>query len=230
MTTSCKYRKVAGMASDGNEGSKITEKPNEEKQEGGEGKQAVTERGADDKQKTGDEKGKSSLSKAKENQENDKAAADQKKEEKIISDVARLQKHEYILVFNKAFPLNLNNYKIANKFRDAAEEPRNVIFKVPPEKKPIWSDIKLQNPTNENKTFKVKCTSAVIFRVQPPFGLVKANETTKIRVWFQNTNGIPSDGKKHYFAIYFMNSEEGKLPKEMWRKDSKPEGCFRNTV
>ncbi|VDM56044.1 unnamed protein product, partial [Angiostrongylus costaricensis] len=92
----------------------------------------------------------------------------------------------------------------------AKEGPRNVVFKVPSEKKPIWSDIKLENPTSENKTFKVKCTSAVIFRVQPPFGFIKANDTTNIRLWFQNTDGIPTDGKKHYFAIYFMNSQDGK--------------------
>ncbi|KAE9420500.1 hypothetical protein Angca_003050, partial [Angiostrongylus cantonensis] len=99
-----------------------------------------------------------------------------------------------------------------------------VVFKVPSEKKPIWSDIKLENPTSENKTFKVKCTSAVIFRVQPPFGFIKANDTTNIRLWFQNTDGIPTDGKKHYFAIYFMNSQDGKEAKELWSKNPKPEG------
>ncbi|RCN29643.1 hypothetical protein ANCCAN_24595 [Ancylostoma caninum] len=70
-------------------------------------------------------------------------------------------------------------------FRGSKEKPRNVIFKVTQERRPVWSDIKIQNPTNDRKTFKVKCTSAEIFRVQPPLGFIKPLDTTRIRVWFQ---------------------------------------------
>ncbi|KAK6059289.1 MSP domain protein [Cooperia oncophora] len=77
---------------------------------------------------------------------------------------------------------------------------------------------------------QVKCTSADYFRVQPPLGLIKANDTARIRVWFQNANGIPTDGKKHYFAIYYMNSQEGKAVKDMWTKDAKHEGICRINV
>lgn len=34
-------------------------------------------------------------------------------------------------------------------------------------------------------TFQVKCTSVDIFRVQPPMGAIKPNETINIRIWFQ---------------------------------------------
>ncbi|PIO68847.1 hypothetical protein TELCIR_09353, partial [Teladorsagia circumcincta] len=82
----------------------------------------------------------------------------------------------------------------------------------------------------------VKCTSADFFRVQPPLGLIKPNDTSRIRVWFQNASGIPTDGKKHYFAIYYMNSTQGKTVKDMWTKDAKHEGrmtffkCFINAL
>ncbi|KIH68060.1 hypothetical protein ANCDUO_01608 [Ancylostoma duodenale] len=44
---------------------------------------------------------------------------------------------------------------------------------------------------------------------------------------FQNSNGVPTDGKKHYFAVYFMNALEGKTVKEMWHKTAKHEGICR---
>nr|CDJ83177.1 Major sperm protein domain containing protein [Haemonchus contortus] len=108
--------------------------------------------------------------------------------------------------------------------------PRLVIFKVTQEKKPVWSEINVQNPSNNQKTFKVKCTSAEFFRVQPPLGFVKAKETAKIRLWFQNANGIPTDGKRHYFAIYYMDAQEGKTVKDLWTKNAKHEGISRVNV
>lgn len=119
---------------------------------------------------------------------------------------------------------------VVAKASEAKSRQRNVVFKVPTEKKPIWSEIKIQNPSNDQKTFKVKCTSAELFRVQPPLGFIKPNDTSRIRLWFQNTNGTPTDGKKHYFAIYFMNAEPGKTVKELWSKDAKHEGICRINV
>ncbi|VDO34174.1 unnamed protein product, partial [Heligmosomoides polygyrus] len=64
---------------------------------------------------------------------------------------------------------------------------------------------------NKNRAFKddthVKCTSADIFRVQPPLGFIKPGETATIRMWFQVK--IP-EGHRHYFAIYHVKSPEGK--------------------
>ncbi|RCN29642.1 hypothetical protein ANCCAN_24594 [Ancylostoma caninum] len=46
-------------------------------------------------------------------------------------------------------------------------------------------------------------------------------------IHFQNSNGVPTDGKKHYFAVYFMNALDGKTVKEMWHKTAKHEGICR---
>ncbi|ETN83206.1 MSP domain protein [Necator americanus] len=72
---------------------------------------------------------------------------------------------------------------------------------------------------------EVKCTSADIFRVQPPLGFIKPGETGTIRMWFQNKE-IP-EGHRHYFAIYHVKCTEGKTVKEIWTKSVKPDGVKR---
>ncbi|PIO68846.1 hypothetical protein TELCIR_09352 [Teladorsagia circumcincta] len=44
---------------------------------------------------------------------------------------------------------------VLNKNPDPKEKQRIVVFKVTQEKKPVWSEIKIQNPSNDQKTFKV---------------------------------------------------------------------------
>ncbi|VDM79928.1 unnamed protein product [Strongylus vulgaris] len=119
---------------------------------------------------------------------------------------------------------------VLGKSAETLGKGKSVIFKVPEEHKPVWSDIKIQNPSNEKKTFKVKCTSNLHFRVQPPLGFIKPNDTARIRVWFQNQKGIPTEKKRHYFAIYFMPAQEGKTVKDMWPKNAKHEGICRVCV
>ncbi|KJH47638.1 MSP domain protein, partial [Dictyocaulus viviparus] len=89
--------------------------------------------------------------------------------------------------------------------------PLKVTFQCTAEKKPVWSD--------------VKCTSADIFRVQPPLGFIKPGETSTIRMWFQNKE-VP-EGHRHYFAIYHIKCSEGKTIKEIWTKNVKPDGVKR---
>ncbi|KAK6748297.1 hypothetical protein RB195_001116 [Necator americanus] len=103
--------------------------------------------------------------------------------------------------------------------------PLKVIFQCTPEKKPVWSDVRVTNPTKEKQSYKVKCTSADIFRVQPPLGFIKPGETGTIRMWFQNKE-IP-EGHRHYFAIYHVKCTEGKTVKEIWTKSVKPDGVKR---
>ncbi|KAK6017647.1 hypothetical protein OSTOST_16828, partial [Ostertagia ostertagi] len=43
---------------------------------------------------------------------------------------------------------------VLNKNPDPKEKQRIVVFKVTPERKPVWSEIKIQNPSNDQKTFK----------------------------------------------------------------------------
>uniref|UniRef100_A0A1I7W9P8 MSP domain-containing protein n=1 Tax=Heterorhabditis bacteriophora TaxID=37862 RepID=A0A1I7W9P8_HETBA len=76
----------------------------------------------------------------------------------------------------------------------------------------------------------VKCTSADIFRVQPPLGFIKSNEAIQIRIWFQillseflENKDVPNS-HRHYFAIYHMKCSEGKTIKETWTKSAKPDG------
>ncbi|WKY04655.1 hypothetical protein Q1695_005569 [Nippostrongylus brasiliensis] len=103
--------------------------------------------------------------------------------------------------------------------------PMKVVFQCTPEKKPVWSDIRVSNPTKDKHSYKVKCTSADIFRVQPPLGFIKPGETSIIRMWFQNKE-IP-EGHRHYFAVYHVKCAEGKTVKEIWTKTVKPDGVKR---
>ncbi|ETN85534.1 MSP domain protein [Necator americanus] len=80
----------------------------------------------------------------------------------------------------------------------------------------------------KEKDVHVKCTSAEYFRVQPPFGFIKPMDTARIRVWFQNRNGVPTDGRRHYFALYFMSAPDGKKTiKDLWHKNARQEGICR---
>ncbi|KAK5971170.1 Major sperm protein, partial [Trichostrongylus colubriformis] len=103
--------------------------------------------------------------------------------------------------------------------------PNKVTFLCTAEKKPVWSDVRVSNPTKDKHSYKVKCTSADIFRVQPPLGFIKPGETGTIRMWFQNKE-IP-EGHRHYFAIYHIKCAEGKTVKEIWTKSVKPDGVKR---
>ncbi|KAE9412391.1 hypothetical protein Angca_008706, partial [Angiostrongylus cantonensis] len=103
--------------------------------------------------------------------------------------------------------------------------PAKVIFQCTAEKKPVWTDVKLTNPMKDKQSYKVKCTSADIFRVQPPLGFIKPGETGTIRMWFQNKE-IP-ECHRHYFAIYHIKCPEGKTVKEIWTKNVKPDGVKR---
>ncbi|XGW31806.1 hypothetical protein V3C99_010183 [Haemonchus contortus] len=103
--------------------------------------------------------------------------------------------------------------------------PTKVTFQCTAEKKPVWSDVRVTNITKDRHSYKVKCTSADIFRVQPPLGFIKPGETGTIRMWFQNKE-IP-EGHRHYFAIYHIKCAEGKTVKEIWTKSVKPDGVKR---
>ena len=42
--------------------------------------------------------------------------------------------------------------------------------------------LKLTNPTSDRYIWKVKCTSNEMFRIRPPVGALKANETVSVQV------------------------------------------------
>ncbi|CAP35665.1 Protein CBG18166 [Caenorhabditis briggsae] len=98
-------------------------------------------------------------------------------------------------------------------------------FKCTEDRKPSSVFVKLFNPTNETVSFKVRCTSADIFRVQPPLGFVKSNETVSIVIWYQNQDKKDAMSKCHYFAFYHTHSD-GRTARELWA-NSKAEGVRR---
>uniref|UniRef100_A0A1I7TBF2 Major sperm protein n=1 Tax=Caenorhabditis tropicalis TaxID=1561998 RepID=A0A1I7TBF2_9PELO len=100
-----------------------------------------------------------------------------------------------------------------------------VEFKCTNDKKPAAVYLKLFNPTNETVSFKIRCTSADIFRVQPPLGFLKANETVPIVIWYQNQDKKEAMSKSHYFAFYHTHSD-GRTARELWA-NSKVEGVRR---
>ncbi|KAF1768249.1 hypothetical protein GCK72_000061 [Caenorhabditis remanei] len=98
-------------------------------------------------------------------------------------------------------------------------------FKCSDDKKPASVFVKLHNPTSETVSYKVRCTSADIFRVQPPIGFIKPNETVSIVIWYQNQDKKDAMTKCHYFAFYHTHSD-GKGPRELWA-NAKIEGVRR---
>ncbi|CAI2355266.1 unnamed protein product [Caenorhabditis sp. 36 PRJEB53466] len=88
-------------------------------------------------------------------------------------------------------------------------------FKCADDRKPVCVLVKLHNPTADLVSYKIRCTSADIFRVQPPIGLVKANETVVIGFWYQNQDKKDSMTKNHYFAFYHTRSD-GRQPRDQW--------------
>ena len=102
-----------------------------------------------------------------------------------------------------------------------------VTFTCANDKKPVYCDVTIKNTTPDRQSFKVKCTSAEIFRVQPPLGFIRPGQTQNIRVWFQN-KAMPVDKEKHYFAFYHMKATDVKLKeKDIWTKTAKPDGVRR---
>ncbi|CAJ0577024.1 unnamed protein product, partial [Mesorhabditis spiculigera] len=59
----------------------------------------------------------------------------------------------------------------------------------------------ITNPTQDKHAIKVKCTSAELFRVHPPMGVVAKGGQLSIRFFLQN-KGRPPSSQMHYFAIY----------------------------
>ncbi|KAJ1367937.1 hypothetical protein KIN20_028966 [Parelaphostrongylus tenuis] len=86
--------------------------------------------------------------------------------------------------------------------------PLKAIFQCTADKKPVCSDVRITNTTKDKQSYKVRCTSADIFRVHPPIGFVKPGETGIVRLWFQNKE-IPKD-HRHYFALHHIKCSEGK--------------------
>ena len=102
-----------------------------------------------------------------------------------------------------------------------------ITFSCANDKKPVYCDVTIKNTSADRQSYKVKCTSSEIFRVQPPLGFIKPGESQNIRVWFQN-KAMPVDKEKHYFAFYHLKAADAKLKeKDVWTKTAKPDGVRR---
>ncbi|GMR42040.1 hypothetical protein PMAYCL1PPCAC_12235, partial [Pristionchus mayeri] len=92
--------------------------------------------------------------------------------------------------------------------------------------KSTYCDIKIANKATKRAAFKVRCTSASVFRVQPPVGFVKASDALVVRLWFQNRRFIEST--KHYFAVHVIYNENNTVPTEVFaNKAVKADGVKR---
>ncbi|GMS84876.1 hypothetical protein PENTCL1PPCAC_7051, partial [Pristionchus entomophagus] len=107
--------------------------------------------------------------------------------------------------------------------------PEMITFYCGNSDKSTYADIKIANKAAKRVAFKVRCTSANVFRVQPPTGFVKAGEALTVRLWFQNRRFIEST--KHYFAVHAIYNDAALLPNEVFaKKDTKADGVKRLSV
>ncbi|KAI6198748.1 Major sperm protein [Aphelenchoides besseyi] len=104
-------------------------------------------------------------------------------------------------------------------------EPEKLVFKSDKiTETPLSVELKVTNPTKKRQCFKVRCTSNDVFRVRPPLGFIKANETISINVLYESNS--PPD-QKHFLAFYHVASEENKTPRAIWTPTTKTEGVKR---
>ncbi|CAD5234125.1 unnamed protein product [Bursaphelenchus xylophilus] len=105
--------------------------------------------------------------------------------------------------------------KIVFAGKKLGEEPSNVTLKI-------------TNPKADRIAYKVKCTSNEMFRIRPPVGALKANESTTISLVFNAGKAVPDSGK-HYFAVYYIKAaDEKKLARSAWSEHKgDPEGTKR---
>uniref|UniRef100_A0AC35GG28 Major sperm protein n=1 Tax=Panagrolaimus sp. PS1159 TaxID=55785 RepID=A0AC35GG28_9BILA len=95
------------------------------------------------------------------------------------------------------------------------------------QKDAITLDLKVMNTTKHRQTFKVKCTDNDIFRVRPPLGFIKPDETFTIKVSFFATTKTAAENNKHFFAIYHFKTEDTNNVRQIWTPNVKPEGVKR---
>ncbi|KHN85146.1 Uncharacterized protein R05D3.5 [Toxocara canis] len=82
--------------------------------------------------------------------------------------------------------------------------------------------INIKNTTDSRQVYKVKCTSADIFRVKQPIGFIKPGETISVRITFVSKT-IPPSGK-HFFVFFHMKTNEEKNPRQLWTSKTQPDG------
>ncbi|CAJ0607096.1 unnamed protein product [Cylicocyclus nassatus] len=90
------------------------------------------------------------------------------------------------------------------------------------------ASIKITNTLKERIAYKVKCTSNEMFRIRPPVGALKPDDSVTVSLTFNAGKTVPDSGK-HYFAVYYIKApDEKKAPRATWA-DHKgdPEGTKR---
>ncbi|KAE9556755.1 hypothetical protein FO519_000161 [Halicephalobus sp. NKZ332] len=90
--------------------------------------------------------------------------------------------------------------------------------------KPIYSRIKISNPSEDRYAFKVKCTSNDLFRIRPPLRILNPGES----VTFNGEKKVPESGK-HYVVVYYIKvNEDRKKARQFWEEHTgDPHGMKR---
>ncbi|KHJ94128.1 MSP domain protein [Oesophagostomum dentatum] len=90
------------------------------------------------------------------------------------------------------------------------------------------ASIKITNVLKERVAYKVKCTSNEMFRIRPPVGALKPDDSVTVSLTFNAGKSVPDSGK-HYFAVYFIKAlDEKKAPRATWAEHKgDPEGTKR---
>uniref|UniRef100_A0A8R1E1Q8 Major sperm protein n=1 Tax=Caenorhabditis japonica TaxID=281687 RepID=A0A8R1E1Q8_CAEJA len=100
--------------------------------------------------------------------------------------------------------------------------------------KPVSVTLRINNVTAKRITFKVRCTSADIFRVHPPIGFIPANTIFPLKIWYTcSAEKAQEAAKKHFFAFYHKSAIDPKvkIPAPLWKDGLKDvEGVRRIPV
>lgn len=68
-------------------------------------------------------------------------------------------------------------------------------------------DFVIRNPTPKHFLYKVKCTNNELFKIRPPVGILKANESVTVKLTLLQVPSNTEDDK-HYFSVYCLETTD----------------------
>ncbi|KAK0416448.1 hypothetical protein QR680_012492 [Steinernema hermaphroditum] len=84
----------------------------------------------------------------------------------------------------------------------------------------------ITNTTEVLQTFKIKCTSNDIFRLNPPFGYIRPDEMVVIKVTAK-CKTVPENDCHHITFQHMPAEDRKKRARDLWNSTAKPQGLKR---
>uniref|UniRef100_A0A1I7T6H1 Major sperm protein n=1 Tax=Caenorhabditis tropicalis TaxID=1561998 RepID=A0A1I7T6H1_9PELO len=120
----------------------------------------------------------------------------------------------------KTAPSKLSSQGAGTSNDELVINPKRIEFPFTPPGRASYVPLRLHNSSPNRITFKVRCTSSDLFRVQPPIAFIDSNGTMNILLWSANSplHQKQRTEKKHYFAFYHKTAvPSAKMAPPLWK-------------